>query len=135
VIDASFYLKLVLPEEKSEQVEILWTSWIQESVDVFAPSLFMYEVSSTLRNKVHRKILSINDAEEIKSQLKNLDMTFIYSEDLLDTAWDIASQLNLPTLYDCFYIALSKFLNVPLWTADSRLYKTASKEFPLINIV
>ena len=135
MIDASFYLKLVLPEEKSEQVEILWTSWIQESVDVFAPSLFMYEVSSTLRNKVHRKILSINDAEEIKSQLKNLDMTFIYSEDLLDTAWDIASQLNLPTLYDCFYIALSKFLNVPLWTADSRLYKTASKEFPLINIV
>jgi len=135
VIDASFYLKLVLPEEKSEQVEILWTSWIQESVDVFAPSLFMYEVSSALRNKVHRKILSINDAEEIKSQLKNLDMTFIYSEDLLDTAWDIASQLNLPTLYDCFYIALSKFLDGPLWTADSRLYKTASKEFPLINIV
>jgi len=135
VIDASFYLKLVLPEEKSEQVERLWTSWIQESVDVFAPSLFMYEVSSTLRNKVHRKILSINDAEEIKSQLKNLDMTFIYTEDMLDTAWDIASQLNLPTLYDCFYIALSKFLNIPLWTADSKLYNVVNEEFPLINLV
>jgi len=135
VIDAGFYLKLVLPEEKSEQVERLWTSWIQESVDVFAPSLFMYEVSSTLRNKVHRKILSINDAEEIKSQLKNLDMTFIYTEDMLDTAWDIASQLNLPTLYDCFYIALSKFLNIPLWTADIKLYYVVNEEFPLINLV
>lgn len=135
MIDAGFYLKLVLPEEKSEQVERLWTSWIQESVDVFAPSLFMYEVSSTLRNKVHRKILSINDAEEIKSQLKNLDMTFIYTEDMLDTAWDIASQLNLPTLYDCFYIALSKFLNIPLWTADNKLYNLVNEEFPLINLV
>jgi len=135
VIDASFYLRLVLPEEKSEQVERLWASWIQESVDVFAPSLFMYEVSSTLRNKVHRKILSISDAEEIKNQLKNLDMTFIYSEDMLDTAWDIASQLNLPTLYDCFYIALSKFLNIPLWTADNKLYNLVNEEFPLINLV
>jgi len=135
VIDASFYLRLVLPEEKSEQVERLWASWIQESVDVFAPSLFMYEVSSTLRNKVHRKILSISDAEEIKNQLKNLDMTFINTEDILDTAWDIASQLKLPTLYDCFYIALSKFLNIPLWTADSKLYNVVNEEFPLINLV
>jgi predicted nucleic acid-binding protein len=135
VIDASFYLKLVLPEEKSEQVEKLWTSWIQESVDVLAPSLFIYEVSSTLRNKVHRKILAINDAEEIKSQLKNLEMTFIYSEDMLDTAWNIGSQLKLPTLYDCFYMALSKFLHIPLWTADGKLYNIVNKEFPLINLI
>jgi len=54
---------------------------------------------------------------------------------MLDTAWDIASQLNLPTLYDCFYIALSKFLNIPLWTSDSKLYNVVNEEFPLINLV
>ena len=88
-----------------------------------------------LRNKIYRKILSVDDAEEIITQIKHLDITLVYTEDMLDLAWNIGLQLNLPTLYDCFYIALSKFIDIPLWTADSRLYSAAKKKYSFIHLI
>ncbi len=135
VVDASFLLKILLPEDKSEQAEELWKGWIEDFVKVLAPTLIVFEVSSVLRNKVYRGILENGDAGELINQIKHLDLTLIYTEDLLDLAWEIGVMLKTSVFYDCFYIALSKFLSIPLWTADKKLYNSARKKIPFINVL
>lgn len=135
MIDASFLLKIFLPEEKSDKAEKKWKSWIEDSIEVAAPTLLIFEVSSALRNKVSRGILKEEDAEEIISLLRDLEIILIYTEDLLTIAWEIGSTLNTAALYDCFYLALSKFLDIPLWTSDKKLYNSAKKKFPFIHLL
>lgn len=135
VIDASFFLKLLLPENKSNKAEKLWKNWIEDSVEVVAPTLIIFEVTSVLKNKVWRGILENNDAAEIIDQIKHFEITFIYTEEILDVAWEVGSVLKTPTLYDCFYLALSKFLVIPLWTADKKLYNSAKRKFPFIHLL
>lgn len=133
VVDASYLLKIFLPEDKSKEAEEQWKSWIEESVEIVAPTLIVFEVSSVLRNKVYRGVLEKDDAKEIVNQLRHLDLTLIYIEELLEEAWEVSFILKSPTLYDCFYIALSRFLDVALWTADKKLYNSAKRKFPFIN--
>lgn len=134
-IDASFLLKLFLPEDKSDQAEELWKRWIEDSIEIVAPNLIKYEGSSVLRNKVYRRILDEEEAVEIINLLKHLDLSLIYTEDLIDIAWEIGSILKTPTLYDCFYLALPKFLSIPFWTADRKLYQAGKRKFPFINLL
>lgn len=134
-IDASFLLKIFLPEIKSDQVEGLWKRWIGDHIEIVTPTLILFEVSSVIRNKVYRNILSEKESEEIIKLLKNLDFSLIYTEELLDIAWEISTVLNTPTLYDCFYLALPKLLRIPLWTADKKLYQSAKREFPFVNLL
>lgn len=124
-IDASFLLKLFLPEERSDKVHALWSSWIEGSVEVVAPTLIMFESASVIRNKLHRKLLNKTDAAEIIKCMKRMDMTLVYTDELLEGAWEIGQHLELPALYDCFYLALAQLLNVPLWTADEKMYHRA----------
>ena len=135
VIDASFLLKLFLPEEKSDEAHQLWSSWIDDSREVIAPTLLMFEAASVIRNKVHRKILGEDDAREIIDRMKRMDMTLVYTDDLLDSAWEIGTRLKSVALYDCFYLALSELLVAPLWTADKRLYQSAKGEFSAVNLL
>ena len=134
-IDASFLLKLFLPEEKSEKAEEIWKDWIKDSVEIFAPTLIIFEVSSVLRNKVYRGSIDAETGTNIINQLKGLDILLVYTDDILDIAWEIGDILKSSTLYDCFYIALARFLDIPLWTADKRLYDSAKNIVPFINLL
>lgn len=134
-IDASFLLKIFLPEDKSEKADRIWKDWISKSVEVVAPTLVIFEVSSVLRNKVYRNVLEKDDAEEIIEQIRRLDLTLLYTDDLLDIAWEIGSQLKMPVLYDCFYIALARFLDISLWTADKKLYGLAKDRYKFVNLL
>ena len=134
-VDASFLLKIFLPENKSDQAEELWKTWVGDHVEIVAPTLITFEVSSVIRNKVFRDMLSEREGGEIISLLKQLDISLIYTEELLDIAWEIGTILNTSNLYDCFYLALPRLLRIPLWTADKKLFQLAKKEFPFINFL
>jgi len=134
-IDASFMLKLFLPEESSDQVERQWKTWIGDSVEVVAPTLIMFETSSVLRNKVFQGILDEVDAAEMIDRIRHLDLSLIYAPELIELAWGIGAILKTPTLYDCFYLAVAKLFGIPFWTSDKKLYKAAKKDFPFINVI
>jgi predicted nucleic acid-binding protein len=134
-VDASFLLKIFLPEDKSDQAEELWKKWIADSVEVVAPTLIAFEVASVIRNKLHNQILEENEGSEIINNLKHLDLTLFYTEDLLDIAWEIGGKLKTSALYDSFYIALAKLFKIPLWTADKKLFQLVKKKFPFINLL
>jgi predicted nucleic acid-binding protein len=134
-IDASFLLKLFLPEAGSEKAHEIWSSWIAESVEVVAPTLIVFEFASVIRNKAHRGFLSETDATEVIERMTRLDMTLVYTDDLLEAAWQLGARLHLPALYDCFYLALAQLLGVPFWTADEKLYQTARNVVPGLNLL
>ena len=134
-IDASFLLKLFLPEERSDKAHAMWSSWIEDSVEVVAPTLIMFEAASVIRNKLHRKLINETDASEIIERMRRIEMTLVYTDELLESAWKIALRLKVPVLYDCFYLALAQLLNAPLWTADEKLYRTASNLRPALNLL
>jgi predicted nucleic acid-binding protein len=106
-----------------------------KQLEIIAPTLITFEASSVIRNKVFRGILSEREGGEIISLLKQLDISLIYTDELLDIAWEIGAMLNTLSLYDCFYLALRKLLRIPLWTADKRLFRSAKKEFPFLNLL
>jgi len=72
-------LKLFLPEDSSDQVERQWKNWIENSVEVVAPTLIVFEASSVLRNKVFRGILDDVDATEMVDRIRHLDLSLIYA--------------------------------------------------------
>ena len=134
-VDASFVLKIFLPENKSDQAEKLWKAWVEDHVEIVAPTLITFETSSVIRNKVFRDMLSEREGGGMISLLKQLDISLVFTEELLDIAWEIGNILNTSSLYDCFYLALPKLLRIPLWTADKKLFQSAKKEFPFINLL
>jgi predicted nucleic acid-binding protein len=134
-VDASFLLKMFLPEDKSDQAEELWRAWVGDHVEIVAPTLIAFEVSSVVRNKVFMRILTEREGRELISMLRQLDISLVYDEELLDVAWEIGTILNSPNLYDCFYLALPKLLRIPLWTTDKRLFQSAQKEFGFVNLL
>ena len=134
-VDASFLLTIFLPENKSDEADELWKAWIGDHVEIVAPNLIMFEVSSVIRNKVFRDMLSEREGGEIISLLKQFDISLIYTEELLDIAWEIGTTLNTPSLYDCFYLVLPRLLRIPLWTADKKLFRSAQKEFRFVNLL
>jgi len=109
--------------------------WIVSSFEVIAPHLIIYETSSVLRNKVFRGALDESDASEIIERMRHLDLSLVYTEEVLELAWDIGLILKTPSLYDCFYLATAKLFRIPLWTSDKKLFKLAKKEFPFVNLL
>ncbi len=134
-IDASFLLKLFLPEEKSKKTEEIWKGWIKDSTEVIAPTLIVFEFSSVLRNKVYRGIIDDRIGTDIINQFNELDILLVYSDDILKIAWEIGNIQKSSTLYDCFYIGLAKYLNIPLWTADKKLYNSTKNTMPFVKLL
>ena len=133
-VDASFLLKLFLPENKSDQAEELWRAWVGDHVEIVAPTLIIFEVSSVIRNKVFRRILTEREGRELVSVLRQLDISLVYDEELLDIAWEIGTILNSPNLYDCFYLALPKLLRIPLWTTDNSQLTSQNSQLSSVKV-
>lgn len=134
-VDASAVVAMVLPERYTASAIALWEAWIEDDVDVVAPTLLGYEVPSAIyRNVLQGKITS-RDGQTALKQFLALDIRAVYLPGLHRTASALAFQFKRPNTYDAHYLALAGHLACPLWTADERLYNTVRKKFPLIRWV
>ena len=130
VTDSGIYLAAVLPETYSAQADALIASWSQQSLNVAAPYLFRYEVTSTMRKHVARGNLTIDEARAALRGLLGRPVTMFTQDDLLERAFEVATLRNLPSAYDAQYLALAEHLRCDFWTADLRLYNAVS---PVLN--
>jgi predicted nucleic acid-binding protein len=105
-VDASFALKLVLPEADSDLAQSEWQNWLHSGVELTAPDLFTYETTSVLRNRVFRKEITQSEADEALEILGGLEITYHQPAPIRQLAWDLARGVNRPTAYDAFYLAL-----------------------------
>ncbi len=134
-IDASFVLKLVLPEDYSDRVHSIWTGWIKEGKSIFAPYLLIYETRSVVRNKVYREELTLKEGIAASEVLREQEIVFYHSPMTERVAWDFAKKYNRPTLYDSLYLAVAKEIESELWTADKNLVNSLDNEITWVKSI
>ncbi len=122
-IDASLALKWVLPETYTDRAQKLLRGWITKEYTLITPALFIFEVTSALRNKVYRQIITQEEGFSALNQIRHGRIELIFSQNLVERAWAISEDLKLPTAYDAFYLALAKEEDCEFWTADKNLVK------------
>ena len=132
-VDACLALKLVLGEEDSPKAIALWNHWIDENITVTAPPLLAYEVTSVLRTKVYRGLLTAEAGEEAFQVIHAQGIHYLSPANLHIRAWELAKRLNRPAAYDAHYLALAEILGCELWTADQHLYNAAAGTLPQIR--
>jgi predicted nucleic acid-binding protein len=134
VVDASFALKLVLPEPESAAVQELWSVWTATETEVYAPCHLLFEAVSVIRNQVYRRLLSPEQGEAAYNSIVAQEIVLIHPEWLDNAAWAVAGMHNLPTAYDAYYLALGGSMDCELWTADLRFIR-AVRDNPHIRTI
>jgi len=119
-VDASVILRYVLQPENAS-IQKLWQKWMEEEVNLAAPSLLFYEVTNALYQQQRNNILSAETIWETLELSLQLPIALVNEVNLHVKAREIAMRYNLPATYDAHYLALAEWMEVDLWTADMRL--------------
>lgn len=134
-VDASFVLKVVLPEPGSERVRAKWASWIHDGVVVIAPWLWMFETHSVLRRKSARHEMTDPEARDAWRILHRQGIRTVHPRGLFDRAWVLATELGRSNTYDAIYVAAAELRKCELWTADYRLANAARRRLGWVQKV
>lgn len=132
-VDASFALKLVLPEPLSEHVRAHWQTWMEEGTTIVAPWLWLFECHAVLRRKASRQELTDTEARDAWRLLRRQGIHPVHPRGIFDRAWTLAQELDRPTTYDTVYMATAALRGCDLWTADARLAHAASR-YPWVRL-
>lgn len=121
VVDASVAVKWYskADEEDLTKADLLMDEHIEGKCTLFAPSLLLYELSNALRfnpNFTEQDVIrAIND-------FNGLNIQMIDFGNLLFETISLAYRKEL-TVYDSVYVTASEVYNIPLVTADRKLYE------------
>jgi predicted nucleic acid-binding protein len=133
-VDAGISLKRVfLDEPDSELARVLWAEWHGRGATVIAPNLWAYEVTSVIRNKVHRGRLAPELEQETLLAVHQLPLKLMAPDGLHRRASEIARYFRQPAAYDAHYLALAQMHDCTFWTADERLFNTIRQEFAWVH--
>lgn len=136
VLDAGTVLKFMLYDELlHEQAAALIGGLVERGVNLRAPSLFAYECDSVIRRHVHLKVLSLDDAREIRQLIAALGVAVTYDASILERAWETADTYGQPRAYDATYAAFAESRGLDLWTADKRFYNAVAAALPFVKFV
>jgi predicted nucleic acid-binding protein len=135
VVDASVVLKLLLPEDGSVAVRRLWAEWVEADVEIAAPYLLAYEVTSVLRQKIVRSELPAAAGEAAFAAFRAQAIALLHPDGIEERAWDLARQWQRPTTYDTTYLALAELADRDFWTADRRFAASLRGKVPRLRLV
>jgi predicted nucleic acid-binding protein len=133
-VDAGISLKRVfLDEPDSELARSLWAEWHGRRIAIIAPTLWAYEVTSVIRNKVHRGRLAPELEGDALLAVHQLPLKLMAPDGLHRHASEIARHFRQPAAYDAHYLALAQMHDCTFWTADERLFNTVRQEFDWVH--
>lgn len=121
VADSSIFLATIIDDPHEERAVALIASWTSQNLSVAAPYLFRYEVMSVIRKHVARGTLTADEGREALRGLLRHPIQFFADDQLIERAYELATQYNRPAGYDALYLALAERLGCEFWTADQRL--------------
>jgi len=135
-IDASIFVKVLLPDERDPGVDAAWKSLLQADIPLFAPVLFRWETSNAVLQAVRRGRITKSDALELLGEIVTAPITVMPTGDLLLDAWrNFVLPFDMPAVYDSVYLALAHWLDCEFWTADRRLYRLVREALPWVRMV
>ena len=126
VVDANLAVALVLELPYSRACLKKVQEWHDADVDLLAPSLWLYEIASTLRKFTASRRLEAEDAAASLNDLCALGVSVFEPTPALSlSALEWAESLGQRVAYDGAYLALAAQEQVEFWTADRRLATAA----------
>ncbi|MEZ5691021.1 MAG: type II toxin-antitoxin system VapC family toxin [Rickettsiales bacterium] len=134
IIDASVAVKWILPEEFSEQAELL----LSKHNNMYAPSIVNLEVVSAITKRYRMGALSRNltymALNEWEKHIKKESIILVKNSEIWEEAKELT--LSIPHSFpDCLYLALAKYKQLPLVTADKVFIGKAKKYYnDIVNI-
>jgi predicted nucleic acid-binding protein len=129
VLDASVAMALILEQNPyTREAEEKMEFWQDERVQVVAPSLWIYEITSALHKLVKFEQLPFEEAHELLQDLLALGVQLIHpTEALASAAFFWAERLEQAAAYDAVYLALAEQEGADFWTGDRRLANNAQQ--------
>ena len=128
VIDSGLVVFSVIDTPQSELASRLLKELQASRIDLFAPRLWIYEVTSVIHGYLFEGLLAPQEAERALETAIDMSINLV-EEDiaLYRSAFHWASRLNHRATYDSFYLALAERLGLIFWTADRRLANNAQQ--------
>jgi predicted nucleic acid-binding protein len=132
VIDASVAAKWLFMEPDSDKAHDLLEGVNHGQVTLIAPDLLLAEIGSMLWKRVLREGVSFVDATAQYARFKRVRLGLVGIRGLVDSALLLALRQRHP-IYDCIYLALALEAGCDLITADEKLHRTFSPNFPQVR--
>jgi len=125
VVDASFILDFLLPDEQSTYVIKTFEEYKKGQITLVAPAILPFEIANGLKYAIKTKRINQKMALELLEIFLSLKIDLLNSDiyKILKTA--LEKELSI---YDASYITLSEQENLSLLTLDRKLEKTASRK-------
>lgn len=120
VVDASFVLAFLLPDEKKKSTDEVFRGYIEGEISLISVPLLTYEVLNSLRSAFLQKRLNLKLCVQLASDFLNLIITEIPIDQ--KEVFQEALKKNL-SFYDASYLVLAKAKHIPLLTKDKALKK------------
>lgn len=118
VVDASFVLAFLLPDEKISIVEKMIERHVKDEIKLVSSYLLPFEVYNSLIIAVKRKRILLGLAQTLGKTFFDLEIKF--EEIDFSKTLSTAQKHNL-SFYDASYLSLSNSKKVPLLTLDTKL--------------
>ncbi len=130
IIDASYTLKMLFPGSLQPTLQAQMNAWQEKETPLYAPTLWRYEVTSTLAKSVHFRQLTEETANMLLDLALGLDISIVAPEEsLCKDALRWTYRLKRASAYDSFYLALAESLHAELWTADRKLVNAVGQDW------
>lgn len=118
VVDSSFVLAFLLPDERSAAVDDIFESFAAGKISLYSAELLPYEVLNGLKSAVLRKRLTSETAARLGHDF--LDLPFILEKIDGRRCWELAWREKL-TIYDAAYLTVARSPRRPLLSLDTDL--------------
>lgn len=118
VIDASFVLTFLLPDEYDPQADMYFNQFKADLINFISSPLLTFEVINSLIVSLKRRRIDKDYCQERLKELLDYDIA-IKEVDFIKT-FSLAEENGL-TFYDASYLYLAQINNVPLLTLDKKL--------------
>jgi predicted nucleic acid-binding protein len=118
VIDASFVLGFLLPDEHTSNVDIQFNLFQQGKIEFISSPILPFEVLNGIRSAIKQKRINTHVGKTLTDAFLMLDIPLEpihYTETM-----HLALTKNL-SVYDAGYIWLAKKKRIPLFTLDNAL--------------
>ncbi|HHY11228.1 MAG TPA: type II toxin-antitoxin system VapC family toxin [Firmicutes bacterium] len=126
-LDTSVLVKILVPEEGSDEAAQILHRAIATGSSLVAPSFAWAEVGTVLKKKTRMGLITHEEANALWDLFVALNINYVEDKGIPRSAWDIATRFGLPTLYDAAFLAVCEIAleegqgKVEFWTADSEL--------------
>ena len=128
VVDASLAFHLLLPGPDHARLQDQATRWQTDGTSLFAPMLWLHEVTSALCRAVLLGSLTPSEGRTALSLANGMGVQLVPPDARQAVrAYEWTLRLQRAAAYDSFYLALAESMGSEFWTVDERLQRAVGQ--------